>query len=306
VATPGFAFVFGINLGYAYYPKYRISPAQTWKALRLGVWLLVAAVVIQGLISLLPLAIQRLPIDTTGFFTSFYSVLPYYALALVTVRAWFRLLVWARREMAVCAALMLISYVGYRASLWLFLNREQTGFLQLCRLLLVAKFNYFNMSIGVLGGLAAGIHLRREAAPGKLSPRALLVGVVLVALGLTVLYGGTGSLQGLHSSGDMGVWRWLFYSGAVLIAGGLLNLLLERYTSLPKLGQKAVNLWGVLGQCTLPVIVLHILVLHVKAVLVLVGLPEKIALALPLALFVLSLAWMMRAIYRMYYGSLWR
>ncbi len=307
IATPGFAFVFGISLGYGYYPRFKDNPSRVRGLLRFGLCLLGASVLIQTAFDLAALAAKGKLLTATVVWSMPFGPLPYYFLALLTVPLWFRFIARWNSEIVGCVVLALISFLLYHLCLITLYDREQTGFLQLCRLMLVAKFAYFNMSIGALGGMAMGIYLvkRRSglAPPGSLSGRLLLAGVLLELAGLFLLYLTRGSLEGLFDERDMGLWRWLVYPGAVLILAAVLNTVIQRYDRLPA-GLRTVLDWGcILGQCSLLVFVLHSLVLPAKALLDATGLPQAITLPLPLLVFVGICGWTMGKLYRIYHGK---
>ncbi len=299
IATPGFSFVFGASLGYLFYSKYKANPNQTRKTMLFGVWLLLAGVSADVILRLLALSPDK--INATLFFSAFFSPLLYYALALTTAPLWFWVISKSKREYLACAGLMALCYAAFQGSLVWLLEREQQGFWQLCRLMLVAKFNYFNMSMGTLGGVMVGIYLKRHYRD-EIARKTLLAGVFGVALGIAILYFGNGSFDGFYDPIDMGVWRWTFYSGLVLVlASGVLTTLLH-FASLPVFMQKGLQIVGVLGQCTFPIFVLHGLVLRAKLLFLLAGMPMWAALAIPFALFFLFCGWIMRRLYQLYYG----
>ncbi|MFM8333501.1 MAG: amino acid adenylation domain-containing protein [Candidatus Methylumidiphilus sp.] len=300
IATPGFAFVFGAGLGYLFYAKYQANPAQTRKTMRFGTWLLLAGISADVIMRLAAVPLQD--ITSTAFFSAFFSPLLYYALALITAPLWFSLIAKTRWEYLACAGLMLCSYLVFKGCEVLLLEREQTGFLQLLRLMLVAKFNYFNMSVGTLGGVMVGMYLKKHYAD-DLSGRSFGAGVLAAAFGVALLYFGSGSLQGFYDSVDMGLWRWSFYAGLVLIMAGGIAAILKHFTQLPKLARTGLQLCAVLGQGTFPVFVLHGLVLRAKLLLLMAGLPMSAALGIPFALFFGFTGWMLFKLYQLYYAS---
>src|SRR5262249_41472999 len=158
---------------------------------------------------------------------------------------WFRLIARFRRTLLGCACLAACFYLAYRGSFALLVDREQTGFFQLVRLMLMAKFSYFNMSVVVLGGLATGIYMRRHDGAPALSPRLLAAGAVASAVGLALLYGTTGGWSGLSNADDVALWRWTFYGGLVLVLAGALQAFL-RQNDLPRPARRALRWAGAL------------------------------------------------------------
>jgi amino acid adenylation domain-containing protein len=303
LATPGFAFVFGLSLGHTYYPMYRADPARVGKTLRFGGWILLAAIGAGAATDLSVTALRREAFDSTYFFTLFYGALLYYAIAVSTANLWFAAISRFRREVAATIGLMIAAYVLYRGCSALLEPHEQTGFLQLCRLMLVAKFNYFNMSFGALGGVAAGLYLRGQTDDAELTRRFLATGIAAVAAGLAWLRLTSGGFAGLFDSADMGLWRWFFYGGAVLLLSALTHAVLRRHDRLPSALRESLRVVGVVGQCTLPIVMGHQLVLKLKKLLVLLGVPTAVAIALTVLAFVTTIGWLGLRLYQLYYGG---
>jgi hypothetical protein len=308
VATPGFAILFGLGLGYIHFPKYSSDPLQVQKSLKLGFWLVVGGIIIRSASDLGILMLGEGISNSTEFFNTFYSALLYYAIAIATAPIWFAIINKSQNPYRAVAVLIACAYLLYQGGQALLLNQEQEGFLQLCRLMVVAKFNYFNMSIGALLGLAAGIYLYKWSQLGHsldaLWRPLFLVGMVLCGLGLALLYATTGSFAGLKNEAVLPLWKWVFYGGALSVVSAGLCILLKGYEGTPAPVRIAINLFGVLGQISLPVFVLHQLVLRLKTLLVFTGMPDALALVLPLFAFLAFCGWLMYRLYALYYGSM--
>ncbi len=323
IATPGFAFVFGLTVGYNLFPDYFVDPMRIRKRLRLGILLLGTGVLLSTIFSLAVLVVKKQTLTPTLVFVAPFGPLLYYYLAFLTIPLWFHFishlsfipnatqkLAFGRYqflsrvpyEVKSSLCLMVIFYFAYHLCLLLFLDREQTGFLQLIRLILVAKYAYFNMSIGAVGGIALGIYLTKIRFDELDTSQLVLGGGLLSIIGLALLYFDKGNFALLYGNGDdMGLWRWFFYIGIILIIMDFLKQLIANYDQQPLLLRKSMNWGSVIGQCTLIIFVLHGLVLSFKALLEAIGLPEKIALSLPLLFFVLICSWVMGKIHRLYY-----
>ena len=308
VATPGFAMLFGLGLGYIYFPKYQTDPALAKRSLRLGAWLVIGGIIIRAASDLAILGMNNGLTDSTAFFNTFYSALLYYAIAISTAPAWMRFISRSSNSYRAIFLLMGCFYLIYQAGQILLLPLEQVGFLQLCRLMLVAKFNYFNMSVGALLGFAGGIYLHRWSTNGKnlteLAGPSAILGTIACSAGLLLLYDTTGSLAGLRDEGILPAWKWIFYGGTLLLVTAALSHVLTRYERLYRPVRTGLNLFGVLGQISLPVFVLHQLVLRLKALLVYAGMPDGAALVLPLIAFLAFCGWMMHRLYGLYYGTM--
>jgi hypothetical protein len=100
---------------------------------------------------------------------------------------------------------------------------------------------------------------------------------------------------------DMRLWRWVFCAGLVsLIAAGAAAGIRAR----APLVRKAVQLVGVVGQCALPLFVIHVLIIDVHNILVALKTPSVVAVVLPLLAFSVVAALMIHRLYTLYYGSL--
>ncbi len=303
LATPGFALVFGIALGHNYYPTFRNNPDRVKKTLRFGQLLVGASVLLGGAFALAVAVVEKRPLNTTSVWSMLFGPLLYYFLALSSAPLWFRFIARYRSDVAACLGLTLASYVTHRLCMAWLLDREQLGFLQLCRLMLVAKYAYFNMSIAVLAGVAFGIALAQQPAKVGRLDRLLPGGGLLLLTGTALLYQATGSIGSIGTNQDMGLWRWFFYAGLVVLLVATLRSVIDRFERLPSALRTALYVGAVVGQCSLQFYVLHGLVLQVKALLDATGLPESITLTLPaLAFFAIGGA-MMRTIYLLYHGS---
>jgi hypothetical protein len=208
-----------------------------------------------------------------------------------------------KREFLACILLMIGFYVSFKIVQFLLLEHEQAGFLQLARLMLVAKYNYFNMSFGALFGVMSGIYLQKHYREDY-TLKSLVAGIVAVVTGLVVLYVTAGVLDGFYEPDDMGVWRWSFYSGLVLIITAFISYTLDRYPVFPKTLKELLHVIGVIGQCTFPLFVFHGLVIPGKDILENAGIPGMLAFVFSVSLFIIFSVWMVYKLYKMYYGKL--
>ena len=300
IATPGFAYVFGTGLGYFFYTKYHINKKQTRKSMQFGAILILIGIMIGSFLNLGSIPFEE--ITPTVFFNAFFGPLLYYALAMLTASIWFCLIGLSRYTYLNCVLLIIFCYFIFHGCEYLLLDREQTGFLQLIRLMLVAKFNYFNMSIGAIGGVMTGIYLRRHCAE-NLSIKALLAGITSAVTGVALLYLNSGSFEGLHQQTDMGLWRWLFYSGVVLMTASFIFSLVNSFTLLPKFIRIILQVLAVFGQATFLIIALHSMVLYGKAILTIAGLPISMAISIPVLIFLSINGWVMVRLYQLYYSD---
>jgi amino acid adenylation domain-containing protein len=302
LATPGFAFVFGVVLGKIYYPKYKENPVQTRKMLLFGTWILVSGICLTGVANL---AASKEAIDFTSLINSFYSALVYYAIALSTATLWFRVISRSRSEYFACSLLIVMFYLGYRLSGWAQPD-EGEGLAHLFFLLVVSKFSYFNMSVETLAGVMCGIYLDKHEDIRDLPRRCLTAGLVGMVSGVAMLYLANSNFQWtvLNDSNDMGLWRWSFYTGASLVLAAGIALVVIRLASMPVMVRRLFQFVGVIGQCAFPVFVLHLSAISIKGVLVKLGASDSTALMIVLVFFFVSCGWCIVRLYRLHYGDL--
>ena len=99
------------------------------------------------------------------------------------------------------------------------------------------------------------------------------------------------------------IWRWVFYTGFVLLALTGLRRLLEHYNGYGSARKYVFQLLAVCGILAFPLFVTHQLVIPLKDILVhLTGLPQAPLLAFSMGLFLLS-GW---AMYRKVHGMNFR
>lgn len=300
LSTPGFAFVFGLNLGYNLFPDYLINPKRIKNKCVFGIGLLGGSILLAYGLSLAIFIAKGKMLTTTDIAVIPFGPLLYYFLALISLPLWFKVISKCPSKIYGCLGLMVCCYFIHWMCLSLFLEREQTGILQLARLMLVAKYAYFNMTMGVLGGVAFGIYLSQHNS-SRLIQHMLLGGVALLFLGLSSLYIYQGSFDSLFDTGnDMGLWRWLTYIGVILLIAAICKTAIDDYEHAPAPLQECLKVGIVVGLCTLPIYVLHGLVLQVKSLLFIFGVPEIFAILIPVLLFALVCFWLMKKIYRLY------
>jgi amino acid adenylation domain-containing protein len=303
IATPGFAFVFGLTLGKIYYPKYLVNANQTRRMLRAGTWILLASV----FLFCVPLILSGESAKTILQWVLHNNPLSYYVMAFATAQIWFGIISRSTSEYIGCAVLMIAFYAVYQAlSLWLPYDEIEGP---ISSWLLIAKFNYFNMSFGVIGGCAAGIYLAKKVDEelSVLSRKFLVLGSACVVLGLLILYLRSGSLQLLGADPkDMGLWRWVLYSGLVLVLGGLLAVAIAQLEKWPVTLRRGAEVIAAVGQCTFPIFVMNIVLWPLKPILNRLDIPDTVGFTLLLVIFVAFSAWCVSSLYRLHYAQSYR
>ncbi len=306
-ATPGFATMFGLSMGFIFYPRYLKDPKGVSRILRTGVLLLLASVFILATAKLTMKVVEYKSVSaitSLDIANSLYSVLTYYLLGILTVPLWFRVAKGFRNPVIGAGVLSLTLYGAYMVVAWYLQDVHFQNIYQLGKLMAAAKFNYFAMGAGSVMGLAMGIHLYKQIDHPHLSRLYARMGIILLVVGLILgLYFGT-KADWLAGSKHMLYWKWIFYGGVVCGLIAIFHSVVQRFAQFPPIARSAIRWSGVIGQLALPMFLLHHFVKDLKDILDLTPLPGVVNLAAVLTLFCILSFLMMRKIYNLYYGSL--
>jgi len=295
LATPGFAIVFGISLGYSMFHTYKEKRGRFYRQVKMGVMLLFWGLIIKS-----GAAYYAEWLNDANATISFYNVLGVYLLVIISLPVWFRLIVYKERIISNTIILILIFIALDILFEYTLLEREMGGVKQLVRLYLVAKFSYFNIGGGVLLGFLVGYQIKKSQHRQKMGIH-LLVGVISMLIGIyTGLY--VGELHELTvPNSEIQLWKWVLYWGAINILIYFvwkIIVIKPHYRSWFSYIPNNINILGVLA---LPMFVFHGVILSAKQVLDAYGLNDKIGLVLVLIIFFSVTIFYMRKLYRMYY-----
>ncbi len=305
--TPGFAFVFGMGLGHSQYESFLKNPKAVRRILRGGAALLAVGTLVMGLSRNLAVVARGLPLDYDLFCTNFFLPTLYYWMALASAPLWFSWL--ARREgrwggSMLAALILVVACRGlYELSCWLLLEHEQKGLLQLGRLMLTARFSYFNLSTGALLGIFFGLYLRKERGRANLASHLAGVGVLLAGAGFLLHFAQRDVRPEGLSSDQLLLPKWLVYCGATLVLGALIEGLIA--ASRRRLPLRGVLEWlGVFGQCAMPIFILQGMALDVAAFGRALGLRDGLAVVIALGGFAAVIGWLMVRVHALYHGAI--
>lgn len=302
MVTPGFSIVFGISMGYIFYPIYILDKKRASKTLHLGALVLLLAMVLESVMTLLEVHLSGNDITQSIFFSSFYSAITYYFLALWSMPLWFQLISKFKNTLVVTLSLSVVSLLIYQA-LKLSLNHiEFVGFLQLLKLMLVAKFNYFNMSVGVFVGISFGYWLKQNEYNIRNLNKLYFLSISLMVLGAIVSVLTKDINSWITPTTEVVLWKWLFYSGVSLILALTLIQTVSAYGKLNPFFQSTIRWSEMVGQAVLPIWIMQGLVLDIKNILDLLYIPDILGTLVILLIFFGVTIFLVRRLYRMYYG----
>ena len=209
----------------------------------------------------------------------------------------------AGNEIRNCVILILVFYPIYRTFDWLIGDMEFFGPIQLCKLMLVEKFNYFNMSIGALGGIAAGIHIKNSIEEIDLQIFCMRFGFALSFFGILVMMASDPVSALFTASDQIEVWKWLFYTGLIFLLISLISFLLRFYEEMSRRVVWLVHIASLFGQVALPMFVLHGAVVDFKDYFDLLNIREFISFPVVLLGFFFITYTMIKYLYSLHYGS---
>lgn len=299
LATPTFVVVFGVTIGFVYLPRYvgRDPRRAVVRLYRRTALMLVCAVVI-AVPTWVQLAVEHTT-DPWKWPYGLYSVLLFYALALVLLPAWLRLVGQASnpagqvgnlsyRCLVAGVALWVIGTEGHR----LLPEGPPAGPEFVRTVLASGSFAYFQLMGTALLAVPIGwwLHRRWEADDGPQS----LIGLLVVALGLSMI----GAIWGLVSgeyvwgpflAGDLRTppraWYFLHVGGVGLALIPALELATRALHPL----RRAAYLLALFGQEALVIFTGHVFVLPALAladqIVPLHGAARVVAAIIPFAFF---------------------
>ncbi|MBV1856846.1 MAG: AMP-binding protein [Nannocystaceae bacterium] len=288
--TPGFAITFGVGLGYLQLPNFERNPGRLRASMRTSLMIVGSGTVALGLLATLAkVFIEGVPFSGHLFFAAFYSPLLFYTLGVATIPLWFslttRVTVTSQHRVRFLLGLAALSTVIQIMLDVLLADVKVTGALQLLRLMLEAKFAYFDMMSLVFVGLALGTHIKQhDEDPG--APKMLFRGGMLV-LAIALIFGAiTGEyVELIHWPSKNCLTKWVFYVGLVMVTISGLMLTTRRYNKLQPWAQGLLKATSTVGQLSLIFYILSALPIPLKSVLQFIGVPGPLALLLSLGAF---------------------
>ena len=276
--TPGFAVMYGVAIGFSFLPLYIKSPERLQQLVKPILWVLAAGIAVLAGVRILMLFMEGRELTSTVFFNSFYGVLTYYFLATLALRPLFYILRQLQNPVlgaCIMAVLLHLLYLVYCHPLTLL---PAFGVVEFGKLLIAAKYSFFNMSSGMLIGLALGYALATNKGERALTTRSkllLALGTICLAWLLSVVSGDAGRWLEWPTA-TVPAWRWALYFGSCLLLMLGIEHLCAKYPS--KLLAHFVEVLACIGLLAFPLYVLHELVLPLKNILELLGVPNSVAL----------------------------
>ena len=304
MGTEGFATVFRVGLGFFFLPAYGSDPASVHKRLRISFLLVLSGLGLLGAVHLLLLMIEGQAITGLSVARAFYNILAYYVVAFATAGIWLRYLSGGQSVIFRALVVVVLALPVTWAMRAILPDQQLNSILEWPRLMAVAGYSYFQLSALVFGGIAIGHWYSRQDDLHAASRALAVAGACGMALsmivGLDVLPPNpfaTGS-----SPFFISLLGYVFYFFATVFLVGIFDLLFRHWSGLGSIARAVLQILIVIGGLALPIYAFHGIVIPMKDILLLIGLPSAAALVLPVAAFfavMVYLGWRLR---RMYFG----
>lgn len=303
MGTEGFASIFGIGLGFFFLPRYVSETAAVNKRLRQSFLLVLSGLTLMAVVHLLRLYILEADIGGLEVAHVFYNILAYYVVAFATAPVWLRYLT-AGPRIVPRALIVVVLALPVTWALQAILPQQLDSLLELPRLLAVAGYSYFKLSALVFSGIALGYWFSRQSSLNEASKALALSGAFGMAISMIVALDVLPPNPFATSSSPFfqSLLGYVFYFSTVVFLVGAFNQILKSWNRMNSLGRGVLQVMIVIGGLALPIYAFHGIVIPLKDILVVLGLPGTIALLLPLGAFftvMIYLGWRLR---RMYFG----
>jgi acyl-CoA synthetase (AMP-forming)/AMP-acid ligase II len=294
IGTPGFAIIFGIGLVFFYRPLMVRSEDSFRRKLRSNTKLLAAGVLIQAAVLLLELLVVDGGLGPIYPERLFYSVLLFYLLMIPTAGIWLRL-IYSGRSPAVNA--LIVAVCG--ALVWAFFGvtwplGEGYGWVRLVQHMLVAPYAYPLLLSAVCVGASIGVWVAERHSDPRFAQRCGTIGALFLVGGAAVV--------ALFTAGWWVVAQtpaaFPAYAGAVMLMLAAMTAVIERDHL-----RKPIRLLASIGLLAFPAFVGHGIVIPLVHVLDAQPIPYVVALAVPLAAFLIIAFLAVRKLYSMLFGA---
>ncbi|MEM1159466.1 MAG: AMP-binding protein [Pseudomonadota bacterium] len=303
MGTPGFAVIFGVGLGYFMLPGYPANCDSVRQRLHLALILVLSGLCLRAIAILGLFALQGDALTGKIIAVTFYNILAYYVLALASAILWLDMLSRCQNPILVAVTTALMLWLCWvLAGAWL-PAYELDSLLEWPRLMLVANYSYFRLTAFALTGLALGYWLSQqrvlERPEALLLPIGILGATLIIGIALQA-YGRDAFSIRLHPF-FISLLGGCFYVCLATLFLGLGMRLVRSWHGISHLPRLAMQLLIVTGGLALPIYAFHSVVIPVKDILTLLGVPGAVALLLPMSIFLASMGYAGMRLYRIYF-----
>ncbi len=304
MGTPGFAVVFGLGLGYYFLPVFDEKRKFVTKRLASYLFLVAIGLILFAVVHFVKLYASGNTINGQSVAFAFYNILAYYALALATASLWLRILSISKRPFVAALVIAGLMWILWLISSSLVRGPNMDSLAEWLRLMFGAgNYTYFKVSASAFLGIALGLWFSRqedlaETAGILVRTSSLCIaGIVIISLEIW----GVQAFIGRGGAIFQSFLAPLFYASFAALLLGVFVFVMLRWRTLGQTARIPLQFLVVIGGLALPIFVFHGVVIPIKDILLLVGVPGPIALALPMSTFLLGLGLAFRKLYRMYF-----
>jgi len=295
--TPGFAMMYGLGLTFFNMALLRKNPDRLKSNLRTNMTIVAGGVLTLAVFRAVDHQIEGNTITPSNVL---FGVLFAYFLLIATAGIHLRWLDKSRTPVLAALLLALTALIisSILRSYWRHADTE--GFLDLARLMIVAKYGYPEM-LGYAGiGMAMGLWISRSREDPLLARHAALAGLVLVELSLLLSI--TLGQSELWFAGGASSMTIIAYAGMILMMfGGMLwAVRAELFTGVMKVPGRILMMIGMLSFMAY---VGHEVAMSLHGILHALGTHYGLSIALSVGSFLLLFGIAVRRLYRLYYGG---
>ncbi|AJQ92806.1 phosphopantetheine-binding protein [Gynuella sunshinyii] len=299
--TPGFAMVFGAGIGFFFFPRYQKNPQSVTPVAFRNAILLGSGITVYAALKIISNLAEGADIDGLVVSNAFWSVLTYYFFAVLSLPIWLRALTWKLNFSYSCLIAALLFYTTHLVIDAIQISPSNNPLIQPFILLLTAKYNYFEMSAGVMLGAAVGNWIRNTIVREGSLKLFGMAGLLLIGLAVILSYEqGQFSFWFIWPKG-MFLWTWPFYLGVVIIGiTGVYRYATSQHTH--GWFDTFIKVLVVVGVLAFPIFIAHELVMPLKDLLTAMRVPG--AFPLTIILFFTAVAYMVKRLYQVQFGSI--
>jgi hypothetical protein len=300
IGTPGFAMIFGIGVGFFYWPIYGKSPSRFHRKIGQYLTVLGSGILCIAALYLIEILLTPQGLDEQWPTRLFYSVLLFYFLMIATMPLFMKMIAAAKYRIMAALGLSVTFYCVSLLTRTLFADAPATGIAELVRIAVSANYSYFELGGSVFLGAAMGLAIRSGSEREDLIPIISRMGILLCAAGVLIAIG-TGTLSSWFTANLVGAPTLITYFGVVLLLLSSAHYVNQAVRVHPVL-RIASRTLAIIGILALALFVVHVAIFPIKSILVAFGLSENLARLAGLTLFFVAMATIIRRTYRLYYG----
>jgi acyl-coenzyme A synthetase/AMP-(fatty) acid ligase len=296
--TPGFAIVYGVSAGYSMFNIFQTDRSRLTKILSSTFGILAGGILVLALLKFGEKSIANRALSWNSFGLSFYSILTYYLLITATLPLWFKAISKSKTPVAISIFISIALYCFYYYFVSGFTVYKAEGILETIKLILCAKYSYFNLTAGTIAGIAIGMILRQYNNKAGIPKSFFWVGSALIAGGFVVSsHAGISESWFVWPLRKTDVWGWLFYMGWVLIGLDTTDEILSGYNRFSSRIKFTLQAFSTLGILAFPIFVTHAAVIPIKNIMAASGVPGSISLIIAMSLFFGSFVFLFKKVH---------